>query len=304
MRSILPYAEAWYNRGIALNELKRVEEAVESYDHVIAIDPTYEFIYGTRLHTKMRICDWTDLERDISNIAEKVIAGEKEAHPFPLLAAADSPAVLLKAAEVWQAAQTTAIQPPPIEPARSSDKIRIGYFSADFHMHPVAFLLAGVLEHHDRSRFEIMAFSFDVEKPDDMRARLRSCFDEFIDVTGMSDAEVALIARQREIDIAIDLQGLTRGHRTAIFAARAAPLQVGFLGYPCTMGADYIDYLIADQNVVPPSHRSSYREKLVLLPNSFHADGSRARHRRSERDAGRSRPTGRRIRLLLLQQQS
>ena len=270
------YAEAWYNRGIALNELKRFEEAIKSYDRVIAINPDHEFVEGTRLNTKMRICDWTDLDKNISVLCDKVAAGKKATHPFPFLAASSSPALQRKAAEIWQEHEFPAnFRLPPISSHRRRDKIRLGYFSADFHAHAVAYQLAGPLEQHDRSKFELIAFSFDIDKADDMRERLRSCFDEFIDVTGVSDEEIVRLARERQIDIAVDLQGVTRGNRTNVFAMRAAPLQVNFLGYPGTMGADYIDYLVVDSTLMPPSQRSYYREKLIYLPNTFLPTDSR-----------------------------
>ena len=150
-----------------------------------------------------------------------------------------------------------------------SQKIRIGYFSADLRLHPVGNLAVGLFEHHDRSRFEITGFAFGPESNDAMRARMTKAFDRFVDVRQKSDLEVAALARDLQIDIAVDLNGYSDSCRTRIFALRAAPIQINFLGYPGTMGADFIDYLIADRTVVPRTHQSFYAEKIAYLPDSF-----------------------------------
>jgi predicted O-linked N-acetylglucosamine transferase (SPINDLY family) len=144
----------------------------------------------------------------------------------------------------------------------------VGYFSADFKNHPVAFLIAELFEIHDRSQFETYAFSL-AEGADEMRGRLHKAFDHFIDAEARSDVEIAQVARDLGIDIAVDLSGFTQDSRTGIFAHRAAPIQVNYLGYPGTMGADYIDYIIADKTLIPPQSQQFYSEKIVYLPNSY-----------------------------------
>jgi predicted O-linked N-acetylglucosamine transferase (SPINDLY family) len=151
----------------------------------------------------------------------------------------------------------------------SRDKIRIGYFSADFYDHPVAALMAETFEAHDRSRYEVTAFSFGLDTQDGMRRRMERAFDRFLDVRGKSDQDIALLARSVGIDIAVDLAGYTGGSRTGIFALRAAPIQVNYLGYPGTMGAEYMDYLIGDRTVVPEAQQRHYTEKIVYLPHSY-----------------------------------
>jgi predicted O-linked N-acetylglucosamine transferase (SPINDLY family) len=153
-------------------------------------------------------------------------------------------------------------------------RIRVGYFSADFCDHPVAHLTAGLFERHDRSKFEVIAFSFGPPVKDAMRTRLEGAFDQFIDVSGKTDREIALLARAQGIDIAVDLMGFTLNSRTGIFAERAAPVQVNYLGYPGTMGADYIDYLIADLTVVSAVQAQHYHEKIAYLPHTFQVNDS------------------------------
>ena len=267
------FADAYYNRGVTLSALKRFDDALNSYDRVVEIDPGYDFIYGTRLHAKMRICDWPDLENDITVVCDKVMRGENASHPFPLLAAVSSASVQRKAAEIWACNKAPPGHLPrelAVRPRR--DRIRIGYFSTDFHAHATAFLMVGLFEEHDRSKFDLIAFSLGPDKDDDTRKRLKSTFDEFVDISMKSDEEVALLARTLEVDIAVDLNGFSQNSRTAIFALRAAPIQVNYLGYPGTMGAEYIDYLIADQTVIPLTHQSYYTEKIVCLPNSYQAN--------------------------------
>jgi predicted O-linked N-acetylglucosamine transferase (SPINDLY family) len=149
------------------------------------------------------------------------------------------------------------------------DRIRLGYFSSDFRNHPVAYSIAGLFEFHDRAQFEVIGFSFGPPTKDFMRLRLEKSFDRFFDADALSDKDVALLARNLEIDIAIDLNGFTQGERTSIFAMRAAQIQVNYLGFPGTMGADYIDYLIADRTLIPEQHQNHYAEKIVYLPDTF-----------------------------------
>jgi predicted O-linked N-acetylglucosamine transferase (SPINDLY family) len=159
--------------------------------------------------------------------------------------------------------------------ASTKERIRVAYLSADFHAHATAYLMAGVLEQHDRSRFEVYAVSFRKSDGSEMRARVENACEHFIDVCDMSDREVAVLLRAHRIDIAIDLKGFTRDARTGILAFRPAPIQVNYLGYPCTMGAGYIDYLIADEIVVPKDEHPNYSEKIVYLPDTYQCNDSK-----------------------------
>jgi predicted O-linked N-acetylglucosamine transferase (SPINDLY family) len=148
-------------------------------------------------------------------------------------------------------------------------KIRLGYYSADFHNHATAYLMAELFERHDKEKFELIAFSFGPETKDEMQVRVSQAFDHFINVASLSDIEVALLSRELGVDIAIDLKGVTQDARLGIFSFRAAPVQVSYLGYPGTLGADYIDYLIADKTLIPLQSQQYYSEKIVYLPNSY-----------------------------------
>jgi predicted O-linked N-acetylglucosamine transferase (SPINDLY family) len=155
-----------------------------------------------------------------------------------------------------------------------NSKIRIGYFSADFHNHATSFLMVNIFELHDRSKFEFYAFSFGPNLNDEMRFRLSNAFDQFIDVSNMSDYEVTNLARKLNINIAIDLKGYTEGQRAGIFSKRCAPIQVNFLGYPGTMSAPFYDYIIADSIIIPNNMELFYSEKIVFLPNTYQPNDS------------------------------
>jgi predicted O-linked N-acetylglucosamine transferase (SPINDLY family) len=210
---------------------------------------------------------------DAALLTARIELGHPVENPFWLLTLCGSPALQRRAAEIWTRAEFPADPSLPAIPRRPSPRargarIRVGYFSADFSNHATLHLMAGVFEHHDRSRFEVTAFSFGPDSQDPWRRRVAGAC-EFIDVRDRSDREVALLARERQIDIAVDLKGFTRDCRTGIFALRAAPVQVSYLGYPGTMGAPYMDYLIADRVLIPPGSEQYYSEKIVYLPDSY-----------------------------------
>ena len=153
-------------------------------------------------------------------------------------------------------------------------KIRIGYYSADFRNHPVAFLIAGLIEAHDQNQFEVFLFSY-LNAADEMNTRLRKACTKFIDIQTLSDHQAAALSRELNIDIAVDLTGFTQGARPLIFSHRAAPVQVSYLGYPGTMGSNNYDYMIADNTVIPESSKRHYSEKIVWLPHTYQANDSK-----------------------------
>jgi predicted O-linked N-acetylglucosamine transferase (SPINDLY family) len=261
------FAEAYYNRGQVLREMGRLEETCACYEQALKLRPDYEYLYGSWLHARMMLCDWSGLDNHIKELGTRIEMGEKVTPPFPVLALSPSLSLQRKAAEIWVKSacpENGALGPTPRR--SKSGEIRIGYYSADFRTHVVSSLTAGVFELHDRDRFEIFALSHGEDTKDPMRLRLESAFDEFIDVQNKPDAEVARLSRDLGIDIAVDLGGHTKDSRTGIFALRAAPIQVNYIGYPGTMGASYIDYIIADRHVVPEGSASGYTEKIAYLP--------------------------------------
>jgi predicted O-linked N-acetylglucosamine transferase (SPINDLY family) len=220
----------------------------------------------------MKICSWSGLSESLEDIFKKVMASEKVVAPFSLLALNDDALLHKKCSEIYiQSRYPFNPVSEPILKRPQSQKIRVGYFSADFKNHPVAYLISELFELHDRSQFEIYGFSL-VKAVDEMSRRFQLAFDHFIESQGMSDIEIAQSSRDLNIDIAVDLTGFTQDARTGIFSYRPAPIQVNYLGFPGTMGADYIDYIIADKTLIPLDAQSSYTEKVAYLPNSYQAN--------------------------------
>jgi predicted O-linked N-acetylglucosamine transferase (SPINDLY family) len=276
-----PDAENFQSLAAALVRLKQFDLAITNYDKATALDPGSAYLIGSSRLAKMHACHWDGLEADLDLIAEGIRAGNPVCEPMPFAAMLDSPALQRSVAEIWVRDRVSHVlgpqgQPRPLtgglpehSPVFSAGKIRIGYFSADFRTHPVALLTAGVFEHHDRSKFEVTAFAFGPETSDAMQVRLAKAFDRLVDVRQQSNPGVAALARELGIDIAVDLNGFTEHSRTEIFALRAAPIQINFLGYPGTLGAQFMDYLIADRIVIPRAQQAHYAEQIVYLPNSF-----------------------------------
>jgi protein O-GlcNAc transferase len=268
-------ANAYRMRGVVLEALKRYTQALSSYERALALDPEMDWLLGDILSVKIRICDWTS---DEAALEERIGLGRKVMSPFVVMGLSGSPALHRKVAEIFTRARYPANNElPPIAKYACHPKIRIGYFSADFWDHAMMHVMADLFGCHDRSRFELTAFSYGPDTQDEWRHQVISTVDRFIDVRSMRDRDIALLARSHEIDIAIDLMGYTSGCRTGIFAYRAAPIQAAYLGYPGTMGASYIDYIIADRVVIPSGAENQYSEKIVYLPDSYQVNG---RHRR------------------------
>jgi len=243
---------------------------LDSYASALRIDPECDWLSGMYLHVKMQLCDWSNLETRISDLAVRIQQGRKTAPPFPILGLIDSLSLQRQAAATWAREKLLASRAlPPLGKRRRQERIRVGYYSADLHEHATAYLMAELFEKHDRSRFELLAFSLGPDRRDDMRKRLAGSFAQFLELRAKSDAEIAQISRELAIDIAVDLKGFTQDSRPGIFSCKAAPIQVNYLGYPGTMGAPYIDYLIADQTLIPQESRRQYSENIVYLPHSY-----------------------------------
>ena len=267
--------EAYNNCGVILAKLKQYQAALVAFDKVIALKPDFKFLFGQRLHVKSHLCDWNDFENECKLLQEKIERSEKAADPFIVLSLINAPSLLRRSADIYAQDKYSVNQPlPKIAKYPKKNKLRIGYFSEDFRNHPVSILMAELFESHDRSQFELTAFSFGPDSQDEMRVRVGAAFDNFIDIRNQTDREVALLARQLEIDIAIDLGGYTGDCRTGIFALRAAPIQVSYIGFLGTMGADFIDYLIADPVIIPEAAKHYYAEKIAYLP-SYQANDSK-----------------------------
>jgi predicted O-linked N-acetylglucosamine transferase (SPINDLY family) len=186
----------------------------------------------------------------------------------------DDPQDQLLCARTWAANQVPS-RPGLARGAYNHDRLRVAYVSADFHQHATAMLLAGVLEEHDRERFEIIGVSFGPDDSSALRKRVIAACDRFVDLGSASDQEIAQRLLEFETDIAVDLKGYTQGSRPGIFACRPAPIQINYLGHPGTMGAEYIDYILADEIVIPREQQRYFAEQVVYLPGCYQANDSK-----------------------------
>jgi predicted O-linked N-acetylglucosamine transferase (SPINDLY family) len=302
---------ALYKRGVVLAELGRGDEALTMYNQVLALAPNHAealnnrgFIWwldkkrwapaiadleralelapdlpygpGALLHLKMYGADWSDFEQRKTEVIAGVRRGARVGRPFMFQAIAEDPADLQANARIYARDLYPQVSSQPHE-RHPGDKIRIGYLSGEFRDQATAILMAGLYERHDRSRFEIVAVDNGGADESAMATRLKRAFDNWLDIGGLTDDEAAAKIRAAGIDILVNLNGYFGKHRMGVFARRPAPIQVNYLGFPGTLGAPYIDYIIADDIVIPPGEECFYDEKVVRLPDSYQANDDRGR---------------------------
>jgi predicted O-linked N-acetylglucosamine transferase (SPINDLY family) len=303
-------AEAWLGRGDALRAQGRIEEALACYgqaatrqpgmaqawhrlallewlergalgpamahlEKALALDPNLPHAEGLLLHLKLMASDWAGLGDSMARIEEGVRAGKPVAEPFAFLMVSQSPAELLACARDF-CARAFPPQPPVARPPRPPRaKIRLGYVSGEFHDQATAHLAAGLYERHDRSQFEVIAFDNGPDDGSPMRRRLEAAFDRMIDIRALPGQAAAERVAAEGIDILVNLNGWFGRHRADLFARRPAPVCVNYLGFPGSMGAPYMDYLIADRIVVPEGERRFCSEQVVWLPHSYQVNDDR-----------------------------
>jgi predicted O-linked N-acetylglucosamine transferase (SPINDLY family) len=270
-------AEAHHNLGISLQGLSRHDEAIASFRRALSIAPSHKYTLGALLWSELGTCRWEGLESRIESLRRGVAERQSLTDPFTLVTVSQDPGEQMLCAERFFEDRVRGRQSPWKERRYEHSKIRIAYLSGDFREHAVAYCIAELLELHDRSKFEVIGASFGVDDGSEMRARLAEGFDRFLDVRARGDFDAARLLRDLEVDIAIDLMGYTRCSRPGILAHRPAPIQVGYLGYPGTVGADVNDYVLADKFVLPEGNQGFYSEKIVTLPDSYQANDSRRR---------------------------
>ncbi|MDD2366037.1 MAG: tetratricopeptide repeat protein [Desulfuromonadaceae bacterium] len=264
------YDKALANKGFILILTLRYDEAIDCFTKLLEINPEYSFGLGMMSSAQQYACRWEDFDRITNLINEGVRAGKPVTNSLVLMAISDSAADQLKCAQAFVAMRCP---PSPVKfwngERYNHSKIRIAYISPDFREHPVSHLMAGILEHHDKSRFEVFGFSLGMADSSPMFKRIALSFDSFFDVRQKGSREIAEAMRAMEIDIAIDLGGYTQDARPDILAYRPAPVQVNYLGYPGSFGAEYIDYILADKTVIPATDQDCYTENIVYLPGSY-----------------------------------
>jgi len=270
--------DALVNLGLLFNRLKRYPEAVDCFTRALQLAPDRPYLLGNLAAARIYACDWSRYSQDVDELHAEVAAGRPSVTPFVFMIVARTPQAQLRCAEIYVRDKWP---PSPNLPWPVRDcvdqRIRVAYVSADFHSHATAALMAGLFELHDRERFEVFAISYGPDDGSPMRARLQRAFERFVDVREDSDEQIAQKMRALGIDIAIDLKGYTAQARPGIFARRAAPIQVNYLGFPGTLGASCIDYIIADAWVAPAAHADCFRERVVTLPGSYQVNDGRRR---------------------------
>ena len=263
------FFQSYLNLGNILSNQGKTVDAIYMYNKALIIRPDFETVRSQKLHQQANICDWNSIEENRIFISQLGVQ-KQFVTPWSLLSLEDNPLNHKKRSEIFAKIK----YPQKAIPfntliSKCKKRIRIGYFSSDFYDHATMRLMSKILTLHDRQRFEVFAYSYDLEKNDEMKTNLINSVDVFDDVSQMSDKDVALLARQDEIDIAIDLKGHTQNNRSGIFAYRAAPIQINYLGYPGTMGANFIDYLIADSTIIPEEYKNYYSEEIIYMPHSY-----------------------------------
>ena len=269
------FVEALYNRGVLQwAAMERYDAAIADLQQVLALDPDHDYARGELLHVQMYGADWRDYARQKALIDGGVRAGRRVARPFLYQAVSDAPADLQACSRIFAAHR---YPPTPMwgHTKREHRKIRLGYLSGEFREQATAYLMAGLYEMHDRDRFEIIAFDNGGSDNSPMRVRLEAAFDRLIDISRLTDRAAAERIHAEEIDILVNLNGYFGLPRMGVFACKPAPIQVNYLGFPATLGAPYIDYILADRTVIPESERRYYTEQVVWLPDTYQVNDSK-----------------------------
>jgi predicted O-linked N-acetylglucosamine transferase (SPINDLY family) len=265
MKSDAP--DVLHNLGNLLIELENFDGAIKAYGLALAIKPDTSDARGRQLYARAHVCDFS-VHDDYRALKQQGALSHEIASPFTMLIFEDDAEHQLGYSRAWAGEAADRSAPAPRQKA-PGERTKIGYFSADFHDHATLCLMAGLFREHDRQRFEIIAYSYGPEREGEMRAQLARNVDRLVDLCDMPDRDIVELVSADSLDIAIDLKGFTKQSRARLFAHRLAPVQVAYLGYPGSTGADYIDYLIADATVIPPGDERFYSEKIVTLPGSY-----------------------------------
>lgn len=265
--------EALSQLGILMQDSGQIDRAIFYFTRVLELKPEEDFLLGALVYSKMKICDWFHFGEYITNLERSIKEEKVVATPGHMLALSGDAALHYQVAKIYANKQKVSEIKEPVRYEHS--RIRLAYFSADVHNHATMHLMSDLFELHNRIHFEIYVFSYGTDYQDEMRLKVMDMADHFFDVREKSDEEIVRLVRECEIDIAVDLKGYTQEARPGIFARRVAAAQVNYLGYPGTLGADYMDYIIADPVVIPSNYQKYYQEKVVYLPYSYQVNSVR-----------------------------
>ena len=265
------YLDAYLNIGTAYQELKKYDDAKKNYQKVKEIDPYYNFINGKLLHLNMNMCDWRNYDEE-TKFVENSVKIQNITDPFLFLSVSDDQTIQKKIAENYVKKFHTTKKVNILKTKGVNPKI--AYFSPDFANHPVLHLMKDTFKNHDKKRFDIYGYSFGLKSKDETHFDIKKNFKSFNYIDDVSDKKVGMVCRNIGIDIAIDLCGHTAENRLGVFSERVSNIQINYLGYPGTLGADFMDYIIADKHVIPKDYHHKYTEKVLYLPNCYQSNPS------------------------------
>ncbi len=266
------YPEAFSNLGVAYMEKKEFGKALKYFDKALKINNSFLNAHVQKLFIQRRFCDWSEIGK-VKLLLEQLAKTNESITPWQLFSIEDNPKNHLDRAKKYS---YKFLSSEKITTHFKNKKIRIGYFTPDFFEHAGMMNMAGIFENHNKKAFEIIAFDYGILRNDAMHQRVKNCFDKFLYVKKLSDKDIAYLARDQKIDIAIHRNGHSQNSRSNIFAYRAAQLQISYLGYPGSTGSEFIDYMIADQVIIPPENQKFYSEKIIYMPDSYYpTDNSR-----------------------------
>ncbi len=268
--------EIWVYAGNTFSDIKDFENALFCYKKALSISPNIDYLLGDYLYAKMQIADWVDLKNIQVECLNSVAQKKKVITPFQFLAVEDDPALQRICAQTFVSGKYENLFNLNLNKSKTKNhpKLKIGYLSPDFRNHPVSYLLAEALESHNSDKYEIYGIYVGAKTNDSMHERLKTSFDYFLDCGNLSDTEISSRLKALDLNILVDLAGHTSKSRLGVFKDRVAPIQISYLGYPGTTGANFIDYIIADASIIPKESSEHYSEKPIYLPHCFQANDS------------------------------
>ena len=266
---------SYVQKADILSQQNKLKEAIEDYEMAYDLNPDHPFLLGDMIHAKTKICDWKNLDAKVKKLEEKILNKNKSSPPFTATTLFDSPKLLFENAKIWESHFEIKKNDYKSFIKTDKKKIKLGYFSADFRTHAMGHLMVNMFECHDKSLFEVHGFYFgpSLNEKDLIQKRILQSFDSFHDINQKDDESVYNLTKKLDIDIAIDLMCHTGNrNRFGIFLKKIAPIQINFLGYPGTSGSQLIDYIIADDVLIPEQNQKYYSEKIIYLPDTYQAN--------------------------------
>ena len=267
------FSAAYKNLGNLYMELKILDKSIYNHVQALKINPNMSYLNGTIIQSKCGLSEWANFKEDKLFLENNILSGKKTTSPFPTILIYDSPSLQKKAIEIFVNNEFEKPKKIKLEKIKNK-KIKIGYYSSDFHNHATMYLMANLFELHDKNKFETYAYSFGPDDDSKIRKRVMKTFDKFFDVKSKTTKEIVHHSRELNLDIAVDLKGFTNNNRFDLFIERCAPIQISYLGFPGTTSSDCIDYLIADKIVIPEENKNYYSENIIYLPNSYQVNDS------------------------------